>query len=234
MEKVVHRSKDRGVGEHGWLSTRYSFSFANWYDPARMGFGALRVINDDTIAPAQGFGTHAHEDMEIITLVMSGTLTHEDSLGNRGSIPAGDVQTMSAGTGVQHSERNDSATEPLTLFQMWILPHTYDAPPRYGQQSFGNDATPGITLLVGPDGTEGALPIYQDAYLSRAVIDELHQLTYRLHDPAHGVYVFVIEGTVNVAEETLGSRDAIGLRDAEEVMLTSVTPATVLIFEVPL
>ncbi|MEK7079815.1 MAG: pirin family protein, partial [Patescibacteria group bacterium] len=128
MEKVVHRSKDRGVGEHGWLSTRYSFSFANWYDPARMGFGALRVINDDTIAPAQGFGTHAHEDMEIITLVMSGTLTHEDSLGNRGSIPAGDVQTMSAGTGVQHSERNDSATEPLTLFQMWILPHTYDAP----------------------------------------------------------------------------------------------------------
>src|SRR5690606_12496739 len=143
-------------GEHGWLSTRYSFSFANWYDPSRMGFGALRVINDDRIAPANGFGAHGHRDMEIVTIVTKGTVRNEDSMGSRGTVPAGDVQAMSAGTGVVHAERNDSPDEELTLFQIWIETARPGAVPRYAQKPFGlGSHEPGLTLLVAPTDADG-------------------------------------------------------------------------------
>lgn len=235
MEKVLHRSDERGRGEHGWLSTRYSFSFADWYEPSRMGFGALRVINDDRIAPANGFGAHRHQDMEIVTIVTKGAVAHEDSMGNSGEVPAGDVQAMSAGTGVTHAERNDSALEELTLFQIWIASDRKGASPRYAQKPFGLDSKePGLTLLVGPDGTPGALPIYQDAYIHQGILDGGHPLTYALKDPTHGLYVFVIEGTVSVAGETLKDRDALGVADVDEVSLVSDGFARVLLIEVPL
>jgi redox-sensitive bicupin YhaK (pirin superfamily) len=235
MEKVLHRADERGKGEHGWLSTRYSFSFADWYDPSRMGFGALRVINDDRIAAANGFGAHRHQDMEIITIVTKGAVTHEDSMGNKGEVPAGDVQAMSAGLGVTHAERNDSPDEELTLFQIWISSDRKGAAPRYAQKPFGLDSkTPGETLLVAPDGVAGALPIYQDAYISHGIFDKEHPLTHALKDPMHGLYVFVIEGLVEVAGETLKERDAVGIADVTDVTLASEGFARVLLIEVPL
>jgi redox-sensitive bicupin YhaK (pirin superfamily) len=230
MEKIIHRAEERGVSEHGWLSSRFSFSFADWYEPTRMGFGALRVINDDVIAPSSGFGAHSHRDMEIITIVTSGTVTHKDSIGNIGTVPAGDVQVMSAGTGVVHSEYNDSATEPLTLFQIWIEPNEKAVTPRYDQRSFLSSIE-GVTELVGPFGTEG-LTIRQDAYISRAKLASGTVLDYKIHKEGSCVYVFVVSGSIVVEEETLVERDAIGLSDFSTVSLACIAEAVILIIEV--
>ena len=232
MEKVIHRDADRGRGDYEWLKTRYSFSFANWYDPARMGFGALRVINDDQVAPHTGFGEHQHDNMEIITLVMEGTLTHKDSMGNTGVIEAGEVQVMSAGTGVTHSEYNEGDAS-LSLFQIWILPKQPGVTPRYDQRPF-TSAQNAITLIVGPYGTPDVLTINQDAYISKAHLDSEHPLTYALHDPKNGVYVFVIDGTLQIDADTLDARDALGVIGAPSVSLMTPSKADVLIFEVPM
>lgn len=231
MKTTVHRADERGGGEHGWLSTRYSFSFANWYEPSRMGFGALRVINDDRIAGKNGFGAHAHADMEIITIVLSGTLTHKDSMGNTGTIRAGEVQVMSAGTGVVHAEFND-ANEELTLFQIWILPDRKGHEPRYAQQDFGTESRE--TLLVAPMGHEETLGIHQDAYITRLSLEahEVHE--YRIHKEGNGLYVLVVEGKTGVAGETLGKRDSIGIEDAETVALTAASKTQLLLIEVPM
>lgn len=235
MQKLIHRAEERGRGEYGWLSTRYSFSFANWYDPSRMGFGALRVINDDRIAPANGFGAHRHEDMEIITIVTKGVVTHEDSMGNVGTVPAGDVQAMSAGTGVTHAERNDSPDEELELFQIWIASDRRRAAPRYAQKPFGLDSSaPGLSLLAAPTDALGALPLYQDAYLSQGILDPEHPLTYALKNPMHGAYVFVIDGMVRTQGEVLGARDAIGLSGIAEIVIETDDTARILVIEVPL
>ncbi len=235
MDKIIHRAKERGQGEYGWLSTRYSFSFANWFEPSRMGFGALRVINDDTVAPASGFPMHSHKDMEIITIVTSGTITHEDNLGNKGEVPEGDVQAMSAGTGVVHAEFNESQTEPLTLFQIWIEPKVRGIEPRWAQKSFGlSNSKSGLTLLAAPDGSPEGLPINQDAYVYWGVLDAERPLKYILQKEGNGVYLFVIDGSVLVEGDTLEAKDAIGLSDFAETSFTAATHATVLIFEVPL
>lgn len=233
MKATIHRAAERGKGEYGWLSTRYSFSFANWYEPARMGFGALRVINDDRIAPHEGFDTHTHQDMEIITFVTQGTLTHRDSMGNVGVLRAGEVQAMSAGTGVAHSEYNDS-DEPLTLFQIWILPKTRGILPRYAERRFATGDEPGITLLAAPDVAPDALPINQDAYVSRAVLDAEHPLTYTVRKEGNGIYVFVVDGTVEAAGETLEARDAIGITESNTIEMRTPSKATTFIFEVPM
>lgn len=235
MKKVVHRAEERGGGEHGWLTTRYSFSFADWYEPTRMGFGALRVINDDQIAPASGFPTHQHRDMEIITIVTAGAVSHKDSMGNVGTVKEGEVQAMSAGTGVAHSEYNDSAEKPLALFQIWIEPKSFGMTPQYGQRAIkavGRGST--ITPLVGPSGTPDALPINQDAYISRTVIGPNQSLDYELHRPGSGVYVFVMGGIVDTADETLRERDAIGVNGTPLIELSSAAGATALLIEVPM
>lgn len=253
MDIVRHPADSRGGGEYGWLSTRYSFSFANWHEPARMGFGALRVINDDRIAPGQGFGRHGHRDMEIVTLVTRGTLRHEDSLGNAGEVPAGEVQVMSAGTGILHAEFNASAEEPLELFQMWIETGKPGAMPRYGQRPIAGVSEreplpPGVHTLVGPlddPATEaaGALGIHQNAWISQAVLAPGQALSYELHDPAHGLYAFAIEGAFTVARERLKNRDAVGLSgfatDAPATVELVADPAgqggaAALLFEVPM
>lgn len=232
MEKVLHRAAERGVGDHDWLKSRFSFSFAHWYEPTRMGFGALRVINDDVIAPASGFGAHSHQNMEIITIVMQGTVTHKDSIGNIGTVPAGDVQVMSAGTGVVHSEYNDSPEEELRLFQIWIESESNGIAPRYAQKSFGNE--PGSRLLVAPDERKGALPIHQQAFITRVRLSAGEECSYDLYDSANGIYIFVIEGTVHAADETLSARDALGVKGVSSILLSANTSAELLVIEVPM
>ncbi len=235
MEMIMYPASERGKGEYGWLTTRYSFSFADWFEPSRMGFGVLRVINDDRIAPRHGFDTHGHRDMEIITIVREGTLTHRDSMENTGVIGAGEVQVMSAGTGVLHSEKN-TGNVPVSLFQIWMMPKETNIAPRYAQKSFPvlmND----ISLLIAPSDTHGALPINQDAYISRAVFDSEHPLTYMPHDATHGVYVFVVEGTLSINNKTLTDRDAVGITGTEAIELITPIPnasTEVLIFEIPM
>jgi redox-sensitive bicupin YhaK (pirin superfamily) len=233
MTKVVHKAEDRGYGEYGWLDTHYSFSFGEWYDPTKMGFGALRVINDDRIAPSAGFGEHSHRDMEIITIVMKGTVTHKDSMGNLGTVAAGDVQTMSAGTGVTHSEYNDSKDEPLELFQIWIESSKRGIQPEYHQQSFAFPfMEEGTILLVSPHG-KGGVPINQNAYIEFVALKTGDTTVYELKDASNGVYIFVIEGEIEVADEVLHPRDAIGITDVDSVSLYSVIPSKFLIIEVP-
>jgi hypothetical protein len=235
MEKILHRAGKRGERDYGWLATRYSFSFGDWYEPARMGFGALRVLNDDTIAPASGFPMHGHRDMEIVTIVTSGTLTHKDSLGNTGVVRTGDVQVMSAGSGIVHSEYNASPNEPLTLFQIWIQTVEEGSAPRYDQKSFDAiRAEDGIVPLVGPAGEAYPLEIHQDAFISRIIVDLDHPCAYHMHREGNGVYIFIVEGAAEVTGERLHARDALGISEADAVNITAGAHTDILLIEVPL
>jgi quercetin 2,3-dioxygenase len=234
MQHVLHRADDRGQGDYGWLQTRYSFSFADWYDPTRMGFGALRVLNDDVIAPGHGFEPHPHRNMEIITIVMKGAVSHRDSMGNEYTIPAGDVQVMSAGTGVVHAEYNYSPDTSLALFQVWIEPRTLNLQPRYSQKAFGVETVRNtLTVLAAPVEDAGALVIQQDAFVSSGTFEAGALYTYHLHRPGNGVYVFVVEGTVLVEQETLNARDAVGIREVDNLSLSFTQPTHLLLFEIP-
>lgn len=231
MQYVVHKAEERGVAEHGWLHSRFSFSFADWYEKTRMGFGALRVINDDTIDPSSGFGMHPHRDMEIITIVREGTVTHEDSMGNTGVVRAGEVQVMSAGTGVVHSEKNADQEVPLSLFQIWILPDRPGHEPRYGQTTFPTPRLNEPQLLVGPWGSDAPLTIHQNAKLLRVVADQA--CTLRL-TPGSGLYVLVVEGRASIAEAALGPRDAVGVWETDRVEVVPEGRAELLCIEVPI
>lgn len=232
MQTIVHRASERGKGEYGWLSTRYSFSFADWYEPSRMGFGKLRVINDDIVAPEHGFDMHQHRDMEIITIVMRGTVTHKDSMGNIGTVSAGEAQAMSAGTGVVHAEYNDSADEPLELFQIWIEPAAHGVPPRYAQGLF-EPPEDGLALLVSPDGRDESLPAHQDIFLWQGRLPAGAAHEYALRDSAHGVYLLVIDGTLQAAGQKLGKRDALGVWDTSTLEIHALEESRFLLIEVP-
>lgn len=237
MKTTIHRADKRGAGEYGWLSTRYSFSFAQWFDPSRMGFGALRVLNDDRIAPAAGFPPHPHADMEIITIVTEGAVAHKDSTGSEGVVREGEVQVMSAGSGVVHSEYNASETEPLSLFQLWILTAKKSAAPRYADRSFNTPES--RTLLVAPMDSEEvvsgkALGIHQNAYITRIRIQKDAEDSYILHDNTNGVYIFVASGSVRIGDTELAMRDAIGVEDAEAVAVTGLEDSEILLIEVPM
>ncbi len=235
MKSVLHRSKDRGYAEHGWLKTHHSFSFASYYDPAKMGFGALRVLNDDVIAPGAGFGKHPHDNMEIITIPLSGSLKHEDSMGNSAVVETGEVQVMSAGIGVFHAEYNASPTEPLSLFQIWIETREQGVTPRYDQKRFASDAfNEAFVPVVGPIGTEGLLGIHQDAWVSLGQFVAGSEVTYTPRDPGYGVYVMVINGSVTIGDTVLESRDAMGMTEATEVGVRVDTDASLLVLEVPM
>lgn len=237
MKTILHKASERGVAEHGWLHSRFSFSFADWYEPTRMGFGALRVINDDIIDPHSGFDRHPHANMEIITIVTEGVVTHGDSMGSNYNVPAGDVQVMSAGTGVIHSEHNNEDST-LKLFQIWITPRTRGGTPRYEQKSFNTQEKNEIELLVSGNEAEevdnGALLINQDAYVSRAVLEAGREVGYALKRPGNGIYIFVVKGSVRAADTDLSERDALGILDVKEISISSTTPAELLIFEVPM
>ena len=237
MNKVLHIAQERGLVSFGWLDAKYSFSFGNYYNPDKMNFGALRVLNDDTIAPAMGFGKHPHKNMEIITIVQSGALKHEDSMGNKGIIEAGDIQVMSAGSGIEHSEVNASSQNSLTLFQLWIHSQRQDVTPRYEQKKIAPLLTHNaFTTIVKPkqEALKDDIWIHQQAYISIGNFSNETQTNYSMQQSQNGVYIMVIEGSIVVADQTLQHRDAIGLWNTQSVDISITKNSKVLIVEVPM
>ena len=237
MNKVLHIAQERGLVSFGWLEAKYSFSFGNYYNPEKMNFGALRVLNDDTIAPAMGFGKHPHKNMEIITIVQSGALKHEDSMGNKGIIEAGDIQVMSAGSGIEHSEVNASTQNSLTLFQLWIHSQRQDVTPRYEQKKIAPLLTDNaFTTIVKPkqEALKDDIWIHQQAYISIGNFSNETQTNYSMQQSQNGVYIMVIEGSIVLADQTLQHRDAIGLWNTNSIDMTITKNSKVLVVEVPM
>jgi hypothetical protein len=236
---VLHKSETRGRANHGWLDARHSFSFAGYYNPERMHFGVLRVLNDDIVAPAMGFGTHPHDNMEIITIPLRGALRHRDSMGNEAVIEQNEVQIMSAGTGIQHSEFNASRANDINLLQIWLFPKYKNVTPRYAQRSFrSEDRVNMLQTVVAPLGSDeekgDAIGIHQDAWFSLGTLEKGIEKTYSLKKTGNGVYIFVIEGSITVNEQPLSKRDALGLWDIETVSITADSDAEILIMDVPM
>ena len=234
MKKTIHKANTRGHADHGWLQTWHTFSFADYYDPERIHFGALRVLNDDVIHPAMGFGTHPHDNMEIITIPLRGALEHKDSTGGHGVIKKNEIQVMSAGTGIRHSEYNASDKELLSLLQIWIHTRDEDIKPRYDQKEFRESDRKGhFQLIVSPDATSGSLMIHQDAWLYLGDFEEGQKVDYTLHPGKNGVYMFIIKGEILVAEACLKTRDGIGIQGANTITFNVNKDSEVLLMEVP-
>jgi len=226
----IRRAADRGYFDHGWLKTHHTFSFADYHDPAHMGFSALRVINDDWIAPHQGFGTHGHRDMEILTYMVSGVLTHRDSMGHEQTLVHGEVQRMSAGTGVRHSEINEG-DQPVRLLQIWLLPEEQGINPRYGQKRFDLEAGHGhFTLLASRDGAEGSLTIHQDVRVYRGLLDSGQALEQAL-DVGRRHWIQMVDGTVHLNGELLHPGDGIALIGETSMMIEAQENAELLWFD---
>lgn len=235
MDIDIIRSQARGSADYGWLKTNYSFSFANYYNPSRMGFGSLRVINDDIIAGGSGFDYHPHDNMEIITVPLHGGVKHQDSMGNKGVVPAGDVQVMSAGTGIFHSEHNASEDEELRLFQIWIIPNSINVVPRYDQKSFTPELWAGKRYdLVGPMGSGAPLHIYQQAWISRLTLTANEAFELQMHDKKNGLYLMVIDGAASISGHTLEQRDAAEIAGSESLSINVTESADFLLIEVTL
>jgi redox-sensitive bicupin YhaK (pirin superfamily) len=227
---MIRRANERGHAEHGWLDSYHTFSFADYYDPNWMGFRTLRVINDDLVMPAQGFGTHPHRDMEIITYVLSGALQHKDSMGNGRIIQPGEVQYMAAGSGVQHSEFNPSKDEAVHFLQIWIQPERSGLKPRYGEKSLADEPKGRFNLVVSKAGREGSLAINQDADLYVAKLEAGNEASHELK-PARHAWVHVAEGEVKLNGDTLKAGDAVALSDESQVQLVAAKPSQVLLFD---
>jgi len=227
----IRKSEDRGYADHGWLRSYHTFSFADYYDPDNMGFGHLRVINEDRIRPGTGFGTHGHRDMEIISYVLEGALAHKDSMGNGSTIVPGDVQRMSAGKGVQHSEFNHSADAVTHFLQIWIEPNVTGMPPGYEQKHFDNASKMGrLRLVASPDGSEGSVKIHQDARLYAGLLDGADRASHAV-TPGRRAYVHVACGALTVNGRALEAGDALKAADVKEIVLEKGKEAEVLLFE---
>ncbi len=234
MQIEIHKSESRGHANHGWLDTSHSFSFAHYYNPKRMGFGLLRVLNDDVVAPGAGFGTHPHNNMEIVSIPLRGALAHRDSTGTEGIINTGDVQIMSAGSGLTHSEYNASKDEEVNFLQIWVLPKEKNIDPRHDQKSFPLSKRENKwQIVVAPD-NENALWINQDAWFYLAHFEKGRSEKYTIHKKGNGIYVFVIEGEVKMGEATLTKRDAIAISDSEEFDFELFQDSELLLIEVPM
>ncbi|OOG36984.1 pirin family protein [Polaromonas sp. A23] len=224
-------SRERGYADHGWLKSFHSFSFAGYYDPAHMGFGNLRVINEDRIAAGRGFGTHGHRDMEIISYVLSGELAHKDSMGNVKGIPPGDVQRMSAGTGVQHSEFNHAEGQTTHFLQIWIEPNVTGIPPSYEQKTFPESAKRGaLRLVASPDGAQDSVTIHADARLHAGLFDGPEKAEVPL-DPQRKTYVHLVRGELQVNGQALKAGDALKLEEESRLLLADGKQAEVLVFD---
>jgi redox-sensitive bicupin YhaK (pirin superfamily) len=236
IKTVIHKANSRGAADHGWLKARHTFSFAGYYEEDREQFGALRVLNDDVIESGHGFGMHPHNNMEIITIPLEGALRHKDSMGHTSVIKAGDVQVMSAGKGLTHSEYNASATDALNLLQIWLFPKSRNIEPRYGETTFDVTKMDNAWLnVVAPLGEKTeALQINQDAWFSLGKFEKGKTASYAAKRAGNGLYVFVIEGAVSVENENLTKRDAIGIEHADAIEMTVQSDAYVLIMDVPM
>ena len=235
MNYEYHAASTRGYADHGWLKAKHSFSFASWFNRHRMHFGALRVLNDDIVAPGMGFGKHPHDNMEIITIPLKGSLKHEDSMGFSEVIHAGEVQVMSAGTGIYHSEFNASNTEEINLFQLWIFPNQQEVEPRYQQMAYDiADAKDQFLQLVSPNQADPGLWIHQNAWIHLIDMSANSSQKYALKGPGNGVYLMNIEGKKTMENQALVNRDAMGIWNTEHVEIHAQEEGRMLLIEVPM
>lgn len=232
---VIHKANSRGHADHGWLQAYHSFSFANWYNPEKVHFGVLRVLNDDTIAAGMGFGMHPHDNMEIITIPLEGDLAHKDSMGNEAIIRFGDIQVMSAGTGVRHSEFNPNADQRTKLLQIWLFPNRQNVEPRYQQISLNvEDRHNRLQQILSPHSEDEGVWIHQDAWFHLGKFEEGISTEYELKKEGNGIYLFVISGTISINDTVLETRDAIGISDFQKIKLKAETDAEILIMDLPM
>lgn len=236
MQKIIHRESDRGHVDFGWLKSAHSFSFGQYLDPERMNFGALRVLNDDQVEGGQGFDRHGHDNMEIVSIPLKGALAHQDSMGNGRTIQTGDVQIMSAGTGVQHAEFNNDQKDLVKFLQIWVIPNEIGLEPRYDQKSYLQlDRHNKFATIVSPDKMDlNAVHIHQDAYFNLADLEAGKKIEYTVHSEKNGLYLFVLEGKIAVANEMLSRRDAIGLYETEKIAIEAYYYTSLLLIEVPM
>jgi len=234
MKTIIHRSETRGFANYDWLISRHSFSFAEYFNPDRIQFGALRVLNDDIVKAGMGFGLHPHANMEIISIPIKGELEHKDSIGEKAIIKQGEVQIMSAGKGIRHSEYNHSLSQDVNFLQIWILPNKNDLTPTYSQHFFPKEERLNkFQLIVSPKNNEG-LTINQNAYLSLITLSSSINKTYNLYNSNNGVYLFVIEGSINVENKEINERDGIGIWDINAINLSAKNNCELLLIEVPM
>lgn len=234
MKKIFHASSTRGEANHGWLHAKHSFSFANYFDPKRIQFGALRVLNDDIIAPGMGFGSHPHDNMEIITIPLEGALEHKDSMDNIGVIEADEIQVMSAGTGIFHSEYNKNKDKQVKVLQLWVLPKEKNVTPRYDQKNIKELKKPNTLYpIVTPDPNGPAMWIHQDAWFHMGDFNQSTEIEYKINKAGNGVYVFLIEGSAEIVGEAIKKRDALGIWETDRFNLKMASNSRVLLIEVP-
>lgn len=235
MKTILHKANTRGHANHGWLDSYHTFSFGGYHNPERVHFGALRVLNDDSVAAGMGFGAHPHDNMEIISIPTSGDLEHQDSMGNKQVIKQGDVQAMSAGTGIQHSEKNKNHDKEVKFFQIWVFPKVKNIEPRYDQQTFADmDKHNKLLTVVSPLGTaDGGVQINQDAWFSLGKLDKDFSTSYTLKNSNNGVYAFVIEGDVTINGQSLNRRDGLGITETDTLEIKADNHAELLLMEVP-
>ncbi|MCD0472855.1 pirin family protein [Flavobacterium sp. EDS] len=232
---VIHKAETRGNANHGWLNAYHSFSFAAYYDSERIQFGALRVLNDDTIAAGMGFGTHPHDNMEIITIPLEGDLAHKDSMGNTEIIKHGDIQVMSAGTGIQHSEFNPNADKQTKLLQIWLFPNKRNVTPRYQQISLNTeDRHNKLQQVLSPNPDDAGVWIHQDAWFHMGNFDAGTTTEYSIKKEGNGLYAFILKGNVTINDQELNTRDAIGITDFKTVSIKANTDTEFLLMEIPM
>jgi redox-sensitive bicupin YhaK (pirin superfamily) len=232
---IIHKANTRGHADHGWLNAYHSFSFASWYNPERVQFGALRVLNDDTIAAGMGFGTHPHDNMEIITIPLEGDLAHKDSMGNTETIKSGDIQVMSAGTGVKHSEFNPNADQRTKLLQIWVYPNQQNVEPRYQQITLNpEDRKNKLQQILSPNADDSGVWIHQDAWFHLGKFDKGVSATYDFKKEGNGVYAFILSGTITINGQELETRDGFGIWNTNSLDIKATSDAEFLLMEIPM
>ena len=236
MNTVLHKANSRGDANHGWLHSRHTFSFANYHDPERMNFGVLRVLNDDRVSAGMGFGTHPHQNMEIISIPLEGDLEHKDSIGNVAVIRSGDIQVLSAGSGITHSEYNRNKDQDVKFLQIWVFPNEQDVAPRYDQITLDtNDRKNKLQQIVSPNADDAGVWIHQNAWFNVTDLESGKELTYNLNDPErNGVYVFVLKGDATVNKQSLNNRDGFGVWNIDHLSIKADSDTQLLLMEVPM
>ena len=235
MKSVLHKANTRGHVNHGWLDSNHTFSFANYYNPQRMNFGVLRVLNDDRVMAGRGFGTHPHDNMEIISIPLDGDLEHKDSMGNVAVIKKGDVQVMSAGTGIFHSEYNKNSDKEVKFLQIWLFPNKRDVNPRYDQISLNNEEmNDNFMQILSPNQDDEGVWIHQNAWFHMGNLSKGKSVEYKIKDSRNGVYAFIIDGDVSIEGQELNRRDGYGVWDTDKINIDAISNARVLLMEVPM
>ena len=235
MKSILHKANTRGHAQHGWLDSWHTFSFASYHNAERIHFGALRVLNDDTVAAGMGFGKHPHDNMEIISIPLEGDLEHGDNMGTKSVIKQGDVQVMSAGTGIMHSEKNKNSDKQVKFLQIWVFPKERNVEPRYDQKTFSDDDKRNKLLtVISPFGSKEGIHIHQDAWFSLGKLDKGVSLTYEVKKQGNGVYVFVLEGEATINDISLNRRDGLGISDTNQLAISADSATDILLMEVPM